>query len=100
MTPAEAIIAAASNLASVLKNNPQEQHLTQIKMHYITRIQKMFHETNINPNTTQDDPTTIIKSNVTTPRVSPRRTKTTVPQEITPYPRVSNTPTFEEEHEN
>ena len=38
VTPEGAIIAAALNQASVLKNNPQEQHLTQIKLHDLTRL--------------------------------------------------------------
>ena len=60
----------------------------------------MFHETRIKTTTTQDDPPTLIQANVPTTRVSPRQTTITAPQEITPYPRVSNTPTFEEEHDN
>ena len=94
MTPADTIIAAILNLASVLKKNPQEQHLTQIKMNDLTRLQKQFHETNINPITTQDGPPPLIQANVTTPRVSPRRTTTTAPQEKKLSPRVSNTLTF------
>ena len=41
-----------------------------------------------------------MQANVTTPRVYPRKTTTTAPHEITPSPRVSNAPTFEEEHDN
>ena len=82
------------------KNFLQEQHLTQIKMHDLTRLQQIFHETNINPTTTQDDPPPLIKSNVTTSRVSPRRTTKNAPQEMTPSPTVSNKPTCEGKHDN
>ena len=81
--------------------------MNQTKLHDPTRLQQMFHETSTNPTTAQGDTTPLIQAddddeedNVPTPRATPRRTATTAPQEITPSPRISNAPTFEEEHDN